>query len=188
MAQDATPKVLSTLDASFHLTIPESVSELFINIMPMHAYGAFEVNPKERSEVGQSLRMIAVCMRPLSTPIKPIEYSRSTASRRELKRPTYIFVYISATIRRILLQLNILLLPRMRYVRCQFGCDVPLMRGTLLTEHTHYLFASICASIRVTFLKLCVRAQNKPFTVNVQVGGLKSSVSVSAASDRRAVF
>jgi len=47
VAQAATPKILSTLQAPFPLTIPESFSELFINIMPMYAYGAFEVTPKK---------------------------------------------------------------------------------------------------------------------------------------------
>ena len=40
-------KIPSTLEAPFPLRTPESVFELFSNIICMYAYGAFEVTPKE---------------------------------------------------------------------------------------------------------------------------------------------
>jgi len=56
---------------------------------------------------------------------------------------TDIFAYISATIIRILLQLHTLLLPRTGYVHCQFGCCLPLMKGTLPVEHSTYSPVSV---------------------------------------------
>ena len=79
MAHELTPKH-TILEAPSPVRNSENVYEQF-SIMRMHAYGAFEVTPKEESQGGQGLRMIAVCMVTRCTPLQPAEYSLSSVSR-----------------------------------------------------------------------------------------------------------
>jgi len=68
-------------------------------------------------------------------------------AQRITKITTDIFTYISATISRISLWLHTLLLPRTYYVRCQFGCHLPLMKGTLSVEHSTYFPVSVLRNV-----------------------------------------
>lgn len=134
-------------------------------------------NSTERSQAGQLLRLIGMCMRTICTPLQPIRYLGSTASRWLIEKRIFLsmcqpqldgFCYLVPGPHALLTVSVWLPLPtKERHFAYKAYC----------------LFSYICASILVIFLKIDISAQM--MFHNIWVGGMRNSVSgwcaVSAA-------